>query len=323
MHAVVATARGFVDREIGIGTLEPYDVQVQVNAVSINPHDIKAMARLSDEQAVVYGYDVVGHVEAVGAQVAEFSVGDRVMYSGTDQRVGAFADHHLVDSRLITQAPNNYTDAALAGLPLAGLTAYELLFEQMGFLPQADANLGQRLLVINGAGGVGSILTQLARWSGLEVIATASPDHFADLVSNGVKQPVDDHKPLAAQVGKMVDATVVLADLDTYLTDAMMITKPYGKIGITLTTKKPLMLGELLKKSHSLVTEMVFTKTACHYDIASQGHILSKLVALLTARDLHPVKTMAITGGITANNLNYAAKLLGEQHISGKIVICR
>lgn len=322
MHAVVSTAKGFVDRELVLEPMGPLDVQVRVDAVAINPHDVKAMARLRGDQTAVYGYDVVGHIEAVGISVTEFHVGERVLYSGTDQRRGAFAELHLVDSRLIAHAPVQFTDAELAGLPLAGITSFELLFDQMGFQAQPNANAGQRLLVINGAGGVGSILTQLARWSGLEVIATASPNHFDDLLANGVTQPVDYHYPLAAQVGEMVDGTVVLADLDQYLGDAIALTTPYGKIGVTLTSKKPIMIGALLNKSLSLVTEMIFTKTTAKLAVASQGQLLTKLMALLTADCIHPLKVTTITGGLTAASLNQAATLLCEQHISGKIVIC-
>lgn len=291
MYAVVSTADGFVDRELVLEPMGPLDVQVRVDAVAINPHDVKAMARLRGDQTAVYGYDVVGHIE-------------------------------VVDSRLIAHAPVQFTDAELAGLPLAGITSFELLFDQMGFQAQPNANAGQRLLVINGAGGVGSILTQLARWSGLEVVATASPNHFDDLLANGVTQPVDYHYPLASQVSDTVDGTVVLADLDQYLGDAIALTTPYGKIGVTLTSKKPIMIGALLNKSLSLVTEMIFTKTTAKLAVASQGQLLTKLMALLTADCIHPLKVTTITGGLTAANINQATTLLCEQHVSGKIVIC-
>lgn len=321
MHAVVATKNGFVNQTLKLGTLQPMDVQVQVDAVAINPHDVKAMTRLSGKQTAVYGFDTVGHIQAVGSSVQGYSVGQRILYSGSNQRVGAFADQHLVDSRLIALAPENFSDSDLAGLPLVGLTAYELLFEQLRFKAEKLANQGQRILVINGAGGVGSILTQLAHWSGLEVFATASQAHFKDLKANGVDVPIDYHQPFSEQISDSVDATIILANFDDYIDAGIALTKPYGQIGTTVTSVRGVNLGKLLYKSLTLTTEMVFTKPAAQINESSQGEILARLMVLLSTGELHPITKMTFEDGINASNLNDAARLITQGHVSGKLVI--
>ncbi|WP_316496336.1 alcohol dehydrogenase catalytic domain-containing protein, partial [Enterococcus faecium] len=142
----------------------------------------------------ILGFDGVGKVVAVGDEVQKFSVGDRVFYAGTTTRAGSNQEYQLVDERIAALAPKNLSDEEAAVLPLTSLTAYELLFEKFGLIPEENANRGKKILVINGAGGVGSILNQLAHWAGLEVYATASPKNFEWLKKTGVDYPIDYHQ---------------------------------------------------------------------------------------------------------------------------------
>ncbi|WP_054750573.1 alcohol dehydrogenase catalytic domain-containing protein [Lacticaseibacillus thailandensis] len=176
MHAVIARNQQLVDETLTDPTPLPHDVVVAVDAVAINPHDVKALARVTGDDQQVFGYDAVGRVVAMGDQAQKYQVGDRIMYAGSAVRPGAWAEQEAVDERLTALVPDALTDwAPLAGMPLTSLTAWEILFDKVGFIPAADANLGRSVLVLNGAGGVGSILSQLA--TGRASRSTPLPAH--------------------------------------------------------------------------------------------------------------------------------------------------
>ncbi len=177
--------KSFIDEKEQIPVPSSRDLLVKVNAVSVNPVDTKLRQDNGIRNALrILGFDGVGKVVAVGDEVQKFSVGDRVFYAGTTTRAGSNQEYQLVDERIVALAPKNLSDEEAAALPLTSLTAYELLFEKFGLTPEENANRGKKILVINGSGGVGSILNQLAHWAGLEVYATASPKNFEWLKKN-------------------------------------------------------------------------------------------------------------------------------------------
>ncbi|AYM02260.1 alcohol dehydrogenase catalytic domain-containing protein [Levilactobacillus yiduensis] len=288
--------------------------------MALNPHDVQAMARLTGDQTARYGFDAVGTVLAVGSAVEQVTVGQRVFYMGSDQRPGSFATQQVVDARLVAPVPAELTTTDAAGLPLVSITAYELLFEKLDFIPQRDANQGHSILVINGAGGVGSLLTQLASWTGLKVYATASPDHFDWLRHNQVDSPLDYHRPVAEQLSQVVDATLVLTHLADYLPLAAEVTRPLGKVA-TIVSTEAVPLRPLFGKSLGLATEMVFSKFLLPIATNNQGQILRKLAHLQATGDLHPITTQIISGGITAANLTAALTEQQAGHVHGKIVV--
>lgn len=152
---------------------------VKVQAVSVNPVDTKLRQTARTSNALrVLGFDAVGEVAAVGNEVENFKVGDHVFYAGTTTRHGSNQEYQIVDERIVALAPEKLTKEEAASLPLTSLTAYELLFDKFNIVPQKDSAKGKSILVINGAGGVGSILNQLAKWAGLEVFATSNPKNF-------------------------------------------------------------------------------------------------------------------------------------------------
>lgn len=321
MRSVTATSRGFIDETVPTPMVTPQDLLVRVEAVALNPHDVKAMARLTGKQTARYGFDVVGIVQKVGAAVTDFRVGQRVFYMGDDRRPGGFATQQVVDARLVALAPDRLSLTETAGLPLVSITAYELLFEKLGFIPRKNANRGQSVLVINGAGGVGSLLTQLADWAGLKVLATASPTHFDWLRQNRVAVPLDYHFPLAAQANQAVDATVVLTHLQDYFPVAVSLTKPLGKIATVVSAANGLPLDALFGKSLTVATEMVFSKFLAADQVNNQGEILNLMAKLFATGALHPITTQVLTGGITARNLTAAVARQQAMHVNGKIVI--
>ena len=172
----ITDANALVDLDIPTPTPGPRDLIVHVNAISVNPVDAKMRKRTKPAPGVpqILGWDAVGIVEQAGAQATLFKPGDRVWYAGSIARPGANSVLHAVDERIVGHAPRSLDDAAAAALPLTAITAWEMLFDRLGLTPGDMARTGT-LLVIGGAGGVGSIAIQLARrLTGLTVVATAS-----------------------------------------------------------------------------------------------------------------------------------------------------
>jgi zinc-binding alcohol dehydrogenase family protein len=302
-----------------------YDLVVKVAAVSVNPVDTKfrQVAKTTTTPRIV-GFDAVGTVTAMGEHVRGFHVGDRVLYSGSSRRQGSDQLYQAVDARLVAHAPQTVADKDLAAIPLVGLTAWELLFEKMGFTAAANANAGKTLLVINGAGGVGSIMTQLAKWSGLTVIATASPKNFPWLRARGVDCRIDYHEDIAKELHEQgyeeIDGIAILYAPEPYLALAGQLVAPFGHIGSIVQPSQPLDVGALKNKAASLDFEYMFAKTDNHHDIASQGAIIDQLVQLYADGVLISNVT-TVLDGLTVQNLTKATALVETGHTQGKVVL--
>ena len=185
-----------------------FDLLVRIEAVSVNPVDTKVRSpkQQVEAQPKVLGYDAAGVVEAVGGQVTLFQPGDEVYYAGDITRPGSNAQFQLVDERLAGRKPTTLDFAEAAALPLTAITAWELLFDRMPFSIDAEGNQ-RSLLIIGGAGGVGSIATQLARHAGFTVIATASrAETIAWCKSMGAHHVIDHRQPLAPQLQALVSS---------------------------------------------------------------------------------------------------------------------
>ncbi|MGM9903167.1 hypothetical protein A5844_000318 [Enterococcus sp. 10A9_DIV0425] len=304
---------------------EGNDLLVEVSAVSINPVDVKIRQTKQSEKLTVLGFDSVGYVVDKGHTVTNFQVGDRVYYAGTTQRDGSHQQYQLVDARVVAKAPTNITNEEAAALPLTSLTAYELLFEKFCLIPEKNANKGKEILVINGGGGVGSILTQLAAWSGLKVAATASPKNFWWLKKNGVDVPVDYHQPLKPQLEKMrmeqIAYIAVLYDVAPYLEEIKEIVQPLGHIGMIVHTEQPIPLSEFKNRSISFDWEYMFTKTDAGVHEESQGAILRFIADLIEKKQLHSHLTKVYSEGITAASLERAMMEVGSGKGLGKLVV--
>src|SRR5436305_6704297 len=178
------------------------DIRVAVKAISANPVDYKVRKRAAppEGETKILGYDAAGIVDAVGPEVTLFKAGDEVFYAGSIQRQGTNSEFHLVDERIVGRKPKSLSFAEAAALPLTSITAWELLFDRLGAIP--GKSLDPRTLLITGAaGGVGSILVQLARrLTGLTVLATATrPESRDRCLSLGAHAGFDPGKPLQAQ----------------------------------------------------------------------------------------------------------------------------
>ena len=306
-----------------------HDLLVRVLAVSVNPVDTKVRAPKPhvEAQPKVLGYDAAGVVEAVGPDVTAFVPGDEVYYAGDITRAGANAQFQLVDERLVGRKPDTLDFAQSAALPLTTLTAWELLFERMPYRFDDVHNRGRRLLVIAGAGGVGSIAIQLARHAGFEVIATASREEtVAWCRQMGAHHVIDHREPLAAQLRALgieaVDAAINLADTDRYWEALGELVAPQGHVGLIVEPSGALRIGDPYKaKCIGIHWEMMFTrsrfKTA---DQAEQGRILDRVAALIDAGELRGTRTETLTP-IHAANLREAHRRLESGTTVGKLVL--
>jgi len=302
------------------------DLLVRVKAVSVNPVDTKVRKNAAPEagQAKVLGWDAVGTVEAVGAGVKNFKVGDRVYYSGSIIRPGTNAELHAVDERIAALAPKSLDDAQAAALPLTTITAYELLFDRLR-VPKGGGE-GQTLLVTGGAGGVGSILIQLARQlTKLRVIATASrAETRAWCLELGAHAVIDHSKPLAAElkaagIGE-VDMVASLTQTDQHYAQIIESLKPQGQLAV-IDDMKVLDAMPLKTKCISLHWEMMFARSRFETpDIAEQGALLAEVAALVDAGRIRTTANASF-GTINAANLRKAHALIESGKAQGKVVL--
>ena len=333
MHAVgffeglpIDEAQSFIDEKEMVPNPGPRDVLVKVKAVSVNPVDTKLRQDTIKRNALrVLGFDAVGEVVGIGKEVEKFKVGDRVFYAGTTTRAGSNQEYQAVDERIVALAPKNLSDEEAAALPLTSLTAYELLFEKFGLIPEENANKGKKILVINGAGGVGSILNQLAHWAGLEIYATASPKNFEWLEKLGVDHPIDYHDDLKASLRELgvheVEYIAVLFNITRYLDQIKHMVKPFGHVGTIVGIHEPIDISDWKNLSVSFDWEYMFAKTDHDYQIETQGQALEVIANLADEGKLVTTLSKVYSDGINAASLKQATKDVETGHMLGKVVI--
>lgn len=315
--------RSFIDEKKIVPNLESRDVLVKVKAVSVNPIDTKLRKDSIKRNALrVLGFDAVGEVVDTGKEVEKFKIGDRVFYAGTTTRAGSNQEYQAVDERIVALAPKKLSDEEAAALPLTSLTAYELLFEKFGLIPEEGANKGKKILVINGAGGVGSVLNQLAHWAGLEIYATASPENFEWLEKLGVDHPIDYHDDLKDELGvQKVDYIAVLFDITHYLGQIKHMINPFGHVGTIVGIHDALDISDWKNLSVSFDWEYMFAKTDYNYQIETQGQALKVIARLADEGQLTTTLSKVYSDGINAVNLKKATKDVETGHMLGKVVI--
>lgn len=305
-----------------------YDLRVRVEAVSVNPVDTKVRSPKPqvEAQPKVLGYDAAGVVEAIGENVTRFKPGDAVYYAGDITRPGSDAEFQLVDERLVGAKPQSLDFAQAAALPLTAITAWELLFQRMPFDSERGGD-GKTLLVIAGAGGVGSIAIQLARRAGFTVIATASrPETVTWCKQMGADHVIDHRQPLSSQLAALgfaqVDAAINLADTDRYWDALGDLLAPQGHVGLIVEPSGALKIGDPYKaKCIGIHWEMMFArprfKTA---DQAEQGRILDRVASLIDAGELRSTHTETL-GRIDAANLREAHRRMEAGTAIGKLTL--
>lgn len=304
----------------------PHDLLVEMRAVSVNVVDVKLRAKARPKgQPRILGFDGAGIVRTVGSAVTLFAPGDRVFHAGTVGRPGTNAQLHLVDERIVGRMPASLSFEEAAALPLTAITAWELLFEQMG-APRGEGRDDGTILIINGGGGVGSILVQLAaRLTGLRVVATASRPESADWVRTlGADHVIDHQADLAEQLAReavtQVTHIAALTGTDRHWPAITEIIAPRGRIGI-IDDPPALDIVPLRPKAASISWEGMFVRSQFALgDMIEQHRLLCTVADLIDAGVLRTTMRDHF-GPLTAANLARAHDHVASGQAIGKAVL--
>ena len=334
MKAVAYRAPGPIDREDALQDItletpkaEGRDLLVKITAVSVNPVDTKLRLGVAPEGGDwrVLGFDAAGVVEAVGPEVQNFKPGDAVFYAGSIARPGTNSEYHLVDERIVGRKPTSLSDAAAAALPLTAITAWEMLFDRLD-VKRPTPQAGNTILVIGGAGGVGSITIQLLRaLTDLTVIATASRTETQDWVREcGAHHVIDHRQSLAPQVEALgLGAPGFLfstTQTDQHFADIVELVAPQGRFGL-IDDPKELNAMPLKPKAVSLHWELMFTRSLFGTpDMAEQGKLLNEVSTLVDAGRIRSTAT-EVAGKIDAATLRAVHARIESGTTRGKIVL--
>ncbi|MEH6443952.1 MAG: zinc-binding alcohol dehydrogenase family protein [Oceanospirillaceae bacterium] len=335
-----------IDIELAKPIALGHDLLIKVQAISVNPVDTKVRANKSPiaGEYKILGWDGVGEVVATGELVESFNIGDQVWYAGDITRAGTNAEFQLVDERIVGNKPQSLSNTQAAALPLTAITAWELLFDRLGLatiLPNNDdaqAHIKQdeftiknkpqeHILIIGAAGGVGSILVQLAaKLTNAKVIGTASrPESKEWVESLGADFVINHHQPILAQLNALgineVSHVISLTHTDQHFAQIVEVIAPQGKFALIDDPATPLDIMQLKMKAVSLHWESMFTRSMfTTWDMQKQQQLLNQLSMLV---DQGVIKTTIGEhfGQINAANLRRAHAHIESHSMVGKIVL--
>ena len=316
-----------VDIELPKPTPTGRDLLVEVKAISVNPVDVKVRQSAQPEPGnwKVLGWDAAGIVTAVGDEVTLFQPGDAVFYAGAIGRSGTNAEYHVVDERIVGIKPKTLDWAAAAALPLTSITAWEMLFERLD-VKKAVPGAAPVILIIGGAGGVGSITIQMARkLTDLTVVATASrAETVAWVKEMGAHHIIDHTLPLAEQVAKLrLGAPAFIfstTQTDRHLEAIAELIAPQGRFGL-IDDPAILDINRFKRKSVSVHWELMFTRSIFNTpDLAEQGKLLNEVSRLIDEGVLQTTMTERYSP-LDAANLKQVHTLIESGKARGKIVL--
>ncbi len=323
----IGNEASLVDVELPVPTPAGRDLLVKVQAVSVNPVDTKMRMRAEPPAGEwrVLGWDAVGVVEAAGPEAKLFKRGDAVFYAGALERQGTNQEYHLVDERIVGPKPKSLSNAEAAALPLTAITAWEMLFDRLD-VRKAVPGPRNAILIVGGAGGVGSIAIQLARvLTDLTVIATASrPETMAWVKQLGAHHVVDHSRPLAAEVAKLgIGAPAFVfstTQTDRHFDQIAELIAPQGRFGL-IDDPDAIDMRKVKRKSVSLHWEFMFTRPMFETaDVLEQNRLLAEVARLVDAGKIKT--TLGETFGmINAANLRRAHALIESGKAKGKVVL--
>lgn len=330
----ITDSKALQDIEVPQPVAEGRDLLVRVRAIAVNPVDCKVRQRAAAApgEYKVLGWDAVGEVVATGDEVTQFQPGDQVYYAGDVTRPGSNAEYQLVDERIVGHKPSSLADADAAALPLTTITAWEMLFDHLNL--QQTTGSGARseevILVVGAAGGVGSILIQLAKkLTGATVIATASREESKVWVESlGADHVINHREPMKPQIDSLVAEAGIggvthvasLNATDQYFEDYVEILSPFGKIAL-IDDPEALDVMKIKPKSLSLHIEFMFARSMHHASDMTKQHDLLETVAKLVDQGLIRTTAGKNLGAITAANLRKAHAELESGTAVGKIVL--
>lgn len=320
-----------IDIELSQPIASGHDLLVRIKSIAVNPVDCKIRLNVSPEDGEykVLGWDAVGEVVATGELVSNFKPGDMVFYAGNLNRQGSNAEYQLVDERLVGNKPKSLTESEAAALPLTAITAWELLFERLEITqqqPNAKEKSKDVILIIGAAGGVGSILIQLANvLTGATVIGTASRENSKTWIKKlGADYVIDHSKSLTEQIEQLnvgqVTHVASLTHTDSYLDSYVELLAPMGKIAL-IDDPKSIDICKLKQKSLSLHWEFMFTRSMFETkDISAQHKLLNNVSELIDQGYIQTTVGQNL-GKINAKNLRAAHEELESGKSIGKIVL--
>ncbi|MFT4017484.1 MAG: zinc-binding alcohol dehydrogenase family protein [Agriterribacter sp.] len=317
----------FIDFETEMPVPKDRDLLVKISAISVNPVDFKIRQNSAKDKVLdkpkVIGWDACGIVVEVGDNVSLFKKGDKVYYAGDINKPGSNAEYQLIDERIAGKKPVTLTDAEAAAMPLTTLTAWEALFDRIRI---NDKDKGKTILIIGGAGGVGSIAIQIAKKvAGLKVIATASRPETIEWCKQQGADIVVNHRDLANEVRKAgfqyADFIFDCVDTNFYWDAITDLIKPQGHITSITGSATPVALNKLKGKSVSFSWELMYTRSTFQTeDMIEQHNILNKASALFDRGELRSTLTTTLKG-LSADNLKKAHAQLESGTTIGKLVI--
>jgi len=304
-----------------------HDVLVEVEAISVNPVDTKVRRGVSPDPGAwkVLGWDAVGRVVEAGERVTSLKVGDEVYYAGAINRPGANSQFHLVDERIVGRKPKTLSNAEAAALPLTAITAWEMLFDRLD-IRRPVPGAANAIVIIGGAGGVGSIAIQLARiLSDVTVVATASRQETRDWVTElGAHHVVDHGKPIAQQVSALGLGSPAFVfsttETDRHLDQIAELIAPQGRFGL-IDDPKAVDILRFKRKSVSVHWELMFTRSIFQTpDMDQQGKLLNEVARLVDEGKIRTTLNHVLRP-IDPANLKQAHALIESGHAKGKIVL--
>ncbi|WP_426455857.1 zinc-binding alcohol dehydrogenase family protein [Acinetobacter sp. KB005] len=322
----ITSPEALVDVELETPVAEGHDLLVRVQAVSVNPVDTKIRKNVSadNNQWKTLGWDAVGVVEAIGDKVSQFKVGDVVWYAGALNRQGSNSELQLVDERIVGHKPKTLEPREAAALPLTAITAWEMLFDRLQVPKVAPENTS--ILVIGGAGGVGSITIQLLKQlTNLTIITTASRAETKEWVKQLDADYVLDHsQPLTIQINQLgLNAPLYVfstTQTDQHLSDIVELIAPQGHFGL-IDDPAQLDIKPFKSKSVSVHWEFMFTRSMYQtQDMVKQSELLNEVSELVDAGKIKTTLSQVLSP-INAQNLKLAHQQIESGTTKGKIVL--
>ncbi|MND40410.1 Zinc-type alcohol dehydrogenase-like protein [compost metagenome] len=324
----ISSETALVDIDLPMPEAKGRDLLVEIRAISVNPVDTKTRknAVLEPGQYKVLGYDAAGVIKAVGPDVKLFKPGDEVYYAGAINRQGTNAEFHLVDERIVGPKPKTLSFEEAAALPLTAITAYETLFHRMRVQDKV-ASAWNAVLLIGGAGGVGSIAIQLLReLSDVTVIATGSRPETQDWIRQlGAHHVLDHSKPLARQIAELAIGAPAfvfsITETSQHIGDILELIAPQGRLGLIDDPKEPVDVRQFKRKALSIHWETMFARPVFQTaDMIEQHKLLTQVAELV---DAGKIKTTLsdVLGPINATNLKAAHALIESGKTRGKLVL--
>ena len=327
VHALVIDSPNvFIEKCVALPNPKAHELLVKVSASAINPVDTKMRATYqNDGEFRILGFDATGEVMSTGEEVTQFAIGDRVYYAGVQIKPGSNAEYQVVNEALVGQAPKSLTTAEIAALPLTSITASEILTDAFGYDITENAAQGKSILILNGAGGVGSILIQLAKYLGMVVITTASrPESVAWVKNLGADYILDYHQNLHEQLLQIqhdkVDHIAILQNTDAYWPLVLQAIKPFGRIASIVDTTEAVDIAPLKNIGAQFSWVFMFAKGNYGVSMQTQGDALNRM-SELADRGVIQSTLNKTYNGLTVENIQQATRDVEANHMTGKVVV--